>query len=224
MLHDDSSWQAMWRGLQAAHPEPQLHGALLQRYTEPHRKYHSAQHLLACLVHFELLRDQAEREHEVQVALWFHDAVYEIGRSDNELRSAEWARSALRAAGATEPCAQRVFDLVMVTRHDVAPRTRDQQVLLDIDLSILGQPDAVFDEYERQVTDEFASVAPAQRRVRRSQILQQFLDRPRLYHTERFFDLFETQARANLARSIRQLGVSAQADAMCRVEARPTNP
>ena len=205
MLQNGEAWQAMWHGLQATRPNLQLRTELLQRYAEPHRKYHSTEHLQACLEQFARLRDQAERVHEVQVALWFHDAVYEIGSPDNELRSAEWAKRAILEAGAGPDCAQRVFDLVMVTRHNVAPNSRDQQVLLDIDLSILGQSPAVFDAYERQISEEYAAVPLTQRRMRRRQILQQFLERSRIYHTDRFFTCFEAQARDNLARSIRQL-------------------
>ena len=209
MLQDEDAWQAMWRGLQATRPDPQLRSALLQRYAEPHRKYHSTEHLQACLEQFARLRDQAERAHEVQVALWFHDAVYEITSTDNELRSADWAKRAILEAGVGPDCAQRVYDLVMVTRHNVAPSSRDQQVLLDIDLSILGQSPAVFDAYERQISEEYAAVPLAQRRTRRRQILQQFLERPRIYHTDRFFACFEVLARDNLARSIRQLTAAA---------------
>ena len=204
-VHDGVAWQAMWSGLPALRPDPELHAQLLQRYAEPHRKYHSTEHLQACLKHFKRLRAQAEHPDEVLVALWFHDAVYVLGSSDNELHSAQWARSALLDAGASADCAQRVYDLVMVTRHDVAPDTRDQQVLLDIDLSILGQSASVFDAYERQIAEEFAAVPLLQRRSRRRQILQRFLDRPRIYYTEQFHKLLETQARTNLQRSIRQI-------------------
>ena len=204
-LLDDGAWQVMWHGLQATRPDPGLRAALLQAYAQPHRKYHSTEHLQACLEQFAHLQDLAERAGEVQLALWFHDAVYETTHTDNELRSAEWAQSSALQAGAGPDCAQRVFDLVMVTRHNVAPASRDQQVLLDVDLSILGQPPAVFDAYEAQITEEYAAVPPAQRRTRRRQILQQFLQRARIYHTDRFFAWYEAQARDNLARSIRQL-------------------
>ena len=139
------------------------------------------------------------------MALWFHDAIYDIGRSDNEQRSADWARAVLLETGVDPASAQRVHALIMVTRHDCAPGSADAQVLLDIDLAILGQPAHVFARYESQIADEFAEVPLAQRRVRRSAILQHFLDRPRIYHTQLFHDLYEAQARANLEGSIKAL-------------------
>ncbi len=205
LAHHARAWQSLWQGLGIAAPDPALLPALLQRYAEPHRHYHTQQHLDACLAHFVKARHLAQHPHEVALALWFHDAIYDISATDNEQRSADWAREALLAAGASPETAQRVHALVMVTRHDCAPATPDEALLLDIDLSILGQQREVFDGYEEQVRVEFASVPEAIRRARRSRILQQFLERPRIYHTAHFHDALEARARDNLQRSIRQL-------------------
>jgi predicted metal-dependent HD superfamily phosphohydrolase len=199
------AWTLLWQAFGAPVPEGLLE-ALLAHYAEPHRHYHTQAHLDACLAHFGRVRAQADRPHEVEMALWFHDAIYAIGAPDNEQRSADWARSALLQAGARPDAADRVAALVMVTRHDCAPATTDQALLLDADLSILGQRPAVFDAYERQVRTENGAVPEDFFRRRRQGILQQFLDRPRIYHSAPFFEAFEAQARANLARSIRQLG------------------
>lgn len=199
-------WQATWRAFGVDTPPEGLLQALLLRYAEAHRHYHTQAHLDACLAHFARVRDQAQAPHEVELALWFHDAIYDIGAADNELRSAGWAREALLQAGVDAGCAGRVFALVMVTRHDRPPTTPDQCLLLDADLSILGQRPAVFDAYEVQVRAENATVPEDFFRTRRRGILQQFLDRPRIYHSAHFHDAFEAQARENLQRSIRQLG------------------
>ena len=206
MQGHESSWGALWRSLGVDRVDPTLLAALLRRYSEPQRKYHTLQHLDACLAHFETLRAQALHPDEVELALWFHDAIYDIGASGNEARSADWAREALLSAGGDVQAAQRVHDLVMVTCHDVAPQTRDQEVLLDVDLSILGARPRVFDAYEQQIRAEYAYVQGDAFRSRRRRLLQQFLDRPRIYHTTQFHGQFEAQARDNLARSIRQLG------------------
>lgn len=200
-----SAWQALWQGLGVRTPDPALLPALLQRYAEPHRHYHTQQHLDACLAHFAQVRALAAHPHEVALALWFHDAIYDIGATDNEQRSADWAREALRAAGVPSEVAARVHALVMVTRHDCAPGTPDEALLLDADLSILGQRPDIFDGYERQIRAENAAVPDDFFRSRRSRILQQFLDRPRIYHTAHFHDMLEARARSNLQRSIGQL-------------------
>lgn len=169
------------------------------------------QHLGECLDHLAAARGEAAHPDEVELALWFHDAVYEIGRGDNEERSADWARAALLDGGAPADVADRVHALVMATRHgqqaasDADLDPRDKALLLDIDLSILGAPPARFDEYEQQIAQEYASVPEHVRRPRRKAILEGFLRRERLYETAHFHARCEAQARDNLARSIARL-------------------
>ena len=81
----------------------------------------------------------------------------------------------------------------------------DEQLLVDVDLAILGAPPDRFDEYETQVRREYAHVPETDFRARRKRILEGFLSRPRLYATAAFFDSHEQQARANLRRSIGRL-------------------
>lgn len=200
-----AAWQAAWRALAPRAPHPSLLQQLVLRYSEAHRHYHTLQHLDACLRHLDRQHTLAQRPDEVALALWFHDAVYDIGAADNEQRSADWARSALLGQGSAADLAQRVFALVMVTRHDQPPQTPDQQLLLDVDLAILGAPAAVFDEYERQIVREYQAVPTAAFRSNRRRILQGFLDRPQIYHTTAFHDAREAQARENLGRSIQAL-------------------
>lgn len=200
-----AAWQTAWRALAQRPPAPSLLQQLVLRYCEAHRHYHTLHHLDACLRHLDQQHTLAQRPEEVALALWFHDAIYDIGAADNEQRSADWARSALLEHGGAIDVAQRVFALVMVTRHDQPPQTPDQQLLLDVDLAILGAPVAVFDEYERQIVREYQAVPTAAFRSNRRRILQGFLDRPRIYHTTTFHDAREAQARDNLGRSIESL-------------------
>lgn len=198
----NEAWQAL--GVTATNnaPNDALCAELQRRYGEPQRHYHTMQHLGECLAWFEREKALAERPGEVALALWFHDAVYDVHAHDNEARSADWARQALRAAGAGDAAADRVHALVMATRHDAVPEGRDAELLIDIDLSILGAERARFDEYEQQVGAEYAFVPLEVRLPRRREILQRFLDRPALYATPRMHALLEVRARLNLQRSI----------------------
>ena len=136
------------------------------------------------------------------MALWFHDAIYDVKGSGNEERSAEWAHRALTSAGAAAAAAERVRQLVLVTRHDGVPGNVDEQVLVDIDLAILGAERPRFDEYERQIRDEYAFVPGFLFRRKRRQILRTFLDRPVLYSTAMLRERLEARARENLRRAI----------------------
>ena len=150
-----ANWTAAWQALGVAAPDDALRFELQRRYGEPQRHYHTMQHLGECLAWFDREQALAERPGEVALALWFHDAIYDVHAHDNEARSADWARQALQAAGASDASADRVHALVMATRHDAVPEGRDAELLIDIDLSILGAERARFDEYERQVHAEY---------------------------------------------------------------------
>lgn len=204
----ERSWRRAWSALVgpgAGTSGPDgiaLRDELLACYAEPQRHYHTQQHLEECLALLEQVRDLAEHPEEVEMALWFHDAIYDVKGSGNEERSAEWAHRALVAAGAAPTAAERVRQLVLVTRHDGVPGNVDEQVLVDIDLAILGAERPRFDEYERQIRDEYAFVPGFLFRRKRRQILRTFLDRPVLYSTAMLRERLEARARENLRRAI----------------------
>jgi predicted metal-dependent HD superfamily phosphohydrolase len=197
-----SSWLRAWHGLHARGDGLAVRDDVLARYAEPHRKYHTVQHLEECLSLFESVRDAPDRPAEVEMALWFHDAIYDLQSSQNERRSAAWANEALGAAAVPTPCAARVHDLILVTQHTTVPRTRDEQVLVDIDLSILGAPAPRFAEYERQIREEYAHVPEPIFRLKRRSILKAFLERPSIYSTPALHRQLEARARANLMKAV----------------------
>jgi predicted metal-dependent HD superfamily phosphohydrolase len=180
-----------------------LGDSLLHRYAEPQRKYHTVQHLAECLHQLDVLQAVATHPHEVAFALWFHDAIYDLQRHDNEARSADWARASAMALGMVDAAApERIHALVLATRHQAQPATPDEQVLVDVDLSILGVDARRFDEYEAQIRQEYAHVPEALFRTKRAQVLHGFLERSRIYLTDAFHSRYEAAARANLARSL----------------------
>jgi predicted metal-dependent HD superfamily phosphohydrolase len=195
-LHD--SWVRAWTGIGAQAQGDDVYRALMARYGEPHRKYHTLQHLRECLGQFEAVQGLASKAAEVEAALWFHDAIYEVKRSDNEARSAEWARSAALQAGVAPEVAARLHALVMVTRHTGVPEGGDEQLLVDIDLAILGAEPARFAEYDRQIREEYGHVPGWLFKRKRRTILRSFLDRPRIFSTAHFHQAREDAARANL--------------------------
>ena len=200
-----SNWHATWRDLALPLPGEGVFESLLARWAEPHRKYHTTQHLHECLALFERHRALAERPGEVAIALWFHDAIYDTSRHDNEAASADWAGRTLREAGAAQAVVDRVDALILATRHTGAPATADATLLVDIDLAILGAAPARFDEYECQIRDEYGFVPETLFREKRAEILRGFLARPALYATPALTGCFEAAARTNLARAIARL-------------------
>jgi predicted metal-dependent HD superfamily phosphohydrolase len=205
MSLDLARWQASWQALGAT-PDGALHAELLARYAEPHRAYHTQQHLAECLALFDEHRLLAQRPAEVELALWFHDAVYDVHRHDNEAASAAWASAALRGGGADAEVADRIAALVLATSHSVAPATPDEQLLVDVDLAILGAAPSRFAEYEAQIRAEYSFVPPVVFAEKRGAILAGFLARPQLFGTPALRVRFEAAARANLQSAIAALG------------------
>ena len=175
---------------------------VLARYCEVHRHYHTAQHLVECLAAFQTVRHLAFHTGEVELALWFHDAIYETQRSDNEAQSAAWAREAALQHGVAPDAILRIEALIMATLHTAVPTLPDEQLLVDIDLSILGANATRFAQYEAQIRAEYAFVPEAVFRSKRREILRSFAQRPRLYSTAHFFDQLEQRARGNLQGAI----------------------
>ncbi|MBO9514847.1 MAG: N-methyl-D-aspartate receptor NMDAR2C subunit [Variovorax sp.] len=194
------SWVRAWQALGVASPDEALLDELLACHCEAHRAYHTLQHVGECLALLEEEREHAQRPAEIALALWFHDAIYDVRRHDNEERSAAWARQALLDAGVAQDAAERVHALVMATRHDAPPGTTDARLLVDIDLAILGAPPERFAEYERQIRIEYAHVPPQVFEPRRREILDRFLARDPLYLTPSMRERLEAAARRNLKR------------------------
>jgi predicted metal-dependent HD superfamily phosphohydrolase len=200
----ETSWNTAWQALRLRAPDSLL-AALLQRWAEPHRRYHTLQHLRECLALFDAHRALAAHPGEVELALWFHDAIYDTRRHDNEAASAEWACRVLREAGAAAEVVERVDALILATRHSQVPATPDERLLVDIDLAILGAAPARFAEYERQIRDEYGFVPGPVFRDKRAEILRGFLARPALFATAALAARFEAAARANLADAVARL-------------------
>jgi predicted metal-dependent HD superfamily phosphohydrolase len=204
-------WRLVWAAVGLRAPEEVLRD-LETRYVEPARFYHTLQHLTECFGHLEAARSLAGDPAAIELALWFHDAVYDPRKSDNEARSAELAEAALRRAGAPASLSRRIEEMIIATRHTAVPAPGDTALLADIDLAILGAEPGRFDEYERQIRREYSFVPEPLYVSGRAAILRGFLDRASVYTTSFFHERLEQRARDNLARSLQRLGESRWAD------------
>jgi predicted metal-dependent HD superfamily phosphohydrolase len=197
-------WKQPWAELGLV-ARMELHADLRKRYSEPHRAYHTLHHISECLELLQQVQGLVESSASIELAIWFHDAIYDPRKSDNELRSAEWAKRELKRAGAPAVLQDRIVSMILVTCHDGDPQSPDEELLSDIDLAILGTGMKRFDDYERQVRQEFQHVPKQQFRAGRRKILAGFLEREQIYFTEWFRTRREAAARANLQRSLTRL-------------------
>ena len=181
-----------------------LFADLARWYGEPHRHYHTLEHVDACLTWLDWMAGTAERAAEVELALWFHDTVYHPGRPDNEQASAALALNLLGAMGIPTAALDRIAQHIEATDHH-RPVDADDALVVDIDLSVLGTDPLVYDEFERRVRQEYALVPIDIYRRGRSRVLAGFLERPRIYQTVVIHELLEARARANLQRAVKGL-------------------
>ena len=167
------------------------------------RHYHTLAHLDSCLRELDGARELALRPAEVELALWFHDAVYRSWRRDNEARSADLAQTVLRAAPAET--VERIRQMILATLHDDAGFSGDTALVIDIDLSILGAPPAVYSRFESAIRREYWWVPRARYVAGRSKILERILGRSAIYTNDSFYERYESAARSNLEAALASL-------------------
>lgn len=197
--------QDRWAALMRASTLPpctDCYHSLCDAYAETHRFYHTGKHISAMLAHFDAVRHLAERPAELELAIWFHDAVYRILSETNELDSAEWARAFLLSQGFNTAGAERVHALIMATLHNGTVQGNDAQLLADIDLAVLGAPAHVFDAFEQNVRKEYKIVPAFIYRRQRKKILRSFLQQKRIYRFEYFRNRYEQTARDNIQKAM----------------------
>jgi predicted metal-dependent HD superfamily phosphohydrolase len=195
----------LWRRSRAHGDPVPVFDLLCARYDEDHRSYHTMEHIADCLVEFDAVRGGQPDRESIEFALWFHDVVYDPRAKDNELQSAILAANILVDAYVDEEIVSNVYGCIMDTRHKAIPVDPNSKLVVDVDLSILGQDSVDFDRYEEQIRFEYQWVPEDQYRLGRSRVLQSFLDRPSIYNTPLFVSMYEERARLNLARSLEKL-------------------
>jgi len=188
-----------------AETEP-LFEDLLARYAEPHRHYHDVRHLAEVLGVVDEFADHAADVEVVRLAAWFHDAVYDPHRADNEHASAHLAAQSLVAAGWPDEATMEVVRLVLLTAtHNPAPGDRNGELLCDADLAILAAEPARYAAYTAGVRAEHADVEETSFTLERRLALRALLGLPALFRIPAVHARWEQAARANVAAELASL-------------------
>jgi predicted metal-dependent HD superfamily phosphohydrolase len=195
-------WKALWTHLAASIPSADNFREIVAAHSEAHRHYHTLEHVLDCLHVFDQFEHLAARPAEIEVALWFHDAVYDTQRKDNEEASARWAVRILKSVGVEKDAVDRIRRMILATRHEEPPGTPDEALALDIDLSILGREPDEFAAYQEQVRREYAWVPDNAYHRARAGILNRFLERESIFRRPEVRAKYERAARSNIESSL----------------------
>lgn len=202
---DENRWGQLWQGSGAKGDARQAFHELCAQYASPPRAYHNLTHISECLEEFDNTRHLATNPFAIEFAIWFHDAIYDSMAKDNEERSAELAQNVLRMAELSEAFVDTVRQLILATKHNQPPKDAGTALLIDIDLSILGQPAEKFDRYEKGIRHEYSWVSAKDFAAGRTAVLKSFLGREKIYSTDFFQQKYEIRARENLKHSIELL-------------------
>ncbi len=169
------------------------------------RKHHNIAHIADMLGEFDTIKSDLDNPDSVEAAIWYHDAIYDSSEKNNEEESMCLMKESFVKIEVPDDFIENTGELILVTKHDKKPLEKDAMYLVDLDLSILGKPEREFDEYERNIRDEYFWVDEDDFRAGRKRLLQSFLDRESIYSTDTFKKRFEDQARVNISRSIKKL-------------------
>jgi predicted metal-dependent HD superfamily phosphohydrolase len=185
---------------------PSLQAQLARRYSEPHRRYHTLAHIEALLAHLSAYHHLAKEPELIAAAIWFHDAIYDTQRNDNEELSAQLAQTELERVGWSSSRALSVADMVRATQHHHADESdTDLLLFLDFDLSILGASPASYAAYCAAIRFEFSWASDADYSRGRARVLESFMAREAIYKTPALRDAWEGTARINLQRELATL-------------------
>jgi len=188
-----------------------VRGELVCAYGTPERHYHGLRHIEALLGLAATHADAIADRDAVEAAIWFHDAIYDTRRHDNEEQSAGLAVARL-AGTAAQNRIVRIAAMIRATAGHRVPEfadagaARDCALFLDMDLAILGGTAAEFEAYEDAVRREYDWVSEPQWQAGRRAVLAGFLARPAIYATARFRASHEAAAQRNLAHALARLG------------------
>jgi predicted metal-dependent HD superfamily phosphohydrolase len=198
-----SAWRATLPSSAPAAAVARVGDDLLARWNEPQRRYHNVAHLAAVL---RIVGEHAERASDpvaVRLAAWYHDAVYDPQRVDNEEASALLAESVLATLDVPPAQVAEVARLVRLTAtHDPIPGDRNGGLLTDADLAILAADPETYQNYTQAVRAEYAFVPDAAFAQGRADVLHHLLALPRLFHTPVLRDRWEEAARANITHEL----------------------
>jgi len=204
---DKARFMALWaRCLDdgASNDAASIFADVLAHYSESHRRYHTPIHIDHCLRQFDMAVDLMRERDAVEMAIWFHDIIYDVPTVDNERRSAEYFMDLTRGR-VDAAFARNVFDMILITTHQESPVRDDDRYLVDVDLSSFGLP---WDEFKRDsehVRGEFADRTDKEFYSTHIMFMQSLVDRPHFFSTEFFRARYENSARKNVARLIAEL-------------------
>lgn len=198
-------WNYFWSSVQAQGNREKEFQKIKELHKTPIREYHNLNHIEEMLRDFRNVKNLLEDKKSLEMAIWFHDAIYDSTQNDNEEKSAELSFQTGQKLQIDSIINAKAYALILATKKHYPTPNPDSKYLIDIDFGILGKHEKRFKEYEQQIREEYKQYPDEIYNPERKRILQSFLDRKNLYHAQYFKNKYEKQARSNLKNLISQL-------------------
>jgi predicted metal-dependent HD superfamily phosphohydrolase len=210
-LHDRCA--ALWRRLAGTAPPAQADACaktVTTAYAGKGRFYHTQAHLKDVLKKLdwaktsvgEARRLGAEKRRElfdtVELALWYHDAVYDAQRHDNEEKSRDLLLAHAQKLNLSPRLQRDVGDLILLTKQHGKAKTLEERLMADCDLAILGASKRAFAAYDADIRREYAHVPPDAYATGRAAVLERFQKTRPLFLTAAFRRAYGRKADRNL--------------------------
>lgn len=178
---------------------------LVTAHTNSARHYHNLDHVRHLLTLADSVKVMTQHLSAIQLAAWFHDCVYDFKARDNEIKSAIYAEKTLTQLNLNPYLVSSVKQIILSTqKHQPLLDSIDNLLFLDLDLSILGESGDYW-QYAANIRKEYGWLSDRDYQQGRKKVLTNFLNRERIYYTDRFYQQLESQARKNIAKEIELL-------------------
>lgn len=172
----------------------------VEYYSGDDRHYHDLQHLQDCLTKLDQWPEEILKttRDSIELAIWFHDVIYDTHSPDNEKASADLASHHLR----NHPLSASCNALIMATKHNSTLLTPAEKILCDIDLSILGSSSDKYLTYTENIRKEYHWVEAKQYAIARAKVLNNFQNRITIFQTPHGYNRWEKRSRINIANEL----------------------
>lgn len=178
----------------------ELFSNILQHYSEKDRHYHNLTHIQKMLDFSFLHADKIQDIETLQLAIFYHDIIYNSLSKNNETDSAALAIEQLSRTNFPKEKIRLVEQFIVSTqKHFPLIVHSDLHYFLDFDLAILGTDRTIYADYAEKIRKEYKWVPAFLYNKNRKKVLQHFLERKHIYFTATFRNQYEIIARENLA-------------------------
>lgn len=200
IVHDYDRFRLLWQRClldSAIDESATIHQQLIASYSEPQRFYHRLTHIEHCLALIEKISSELQSPEALELAIWYHDVIYQPGAKDNEQLSADLFMTTSDGVF-DDNLRDTVYQHIMATVHDGSEVNHaDTIYMLDIDLSSFGRPWAEFIQDSDNLRLEMKHWPDDAFYRRQTRFQDKLFGQPRFFKSDYFYDNYEAQARQN---------------------------